>query len=132
MTDQNENLDDVGGNVEDEIRAKTQTGGAFASSLQRTNKQIRAERARQISSSAERTFRRYIEDVEEALESKILEKDAMLDMSPNNTQSILRSDEVNTTEFVARYSKLSLEIRDLKIKRQEAKKDYDFLFKAGE
>ena len=133
MANETENLDDVGSDgVEEEILAKVNAGGAFASSLKRTNKQIRDERARQIASSAERTFRRAIEDIEEALESKVLEKAAMLDMSPNNTQSILRADAIDSAKFVSRYSELSLEIRELKIKRQESKKDYVFLFEGGE
>ena len=131
MNEKNENLDQVDDAVEAEILAKTKTKGAFANSLKRTNKEIRDERARQIASSAERTFRRCIEDLEEALEEKLLKKSALLDMSPNNTQSILRADAIDTTKFVSQYTDLSLEIRELKIKLVEAKKDYEYLFGAG-
>ena len=132
MTAGKENLDEIGSDgVEEEILAKANTGGAFASSLKRTNKEIREERARQIASSAERTFRRYIEDIEEALEEKLLLRAAMLDMSPSNTHSILRADAIDSTKFVSSYSEIGLEIRELKIKRQEAKRDYAFLFEGA-
>jgi N12 class adenine-specific DNA methylase len=103
-------------------------GGRFQEALERSGSKVRKERAHQISSSAERAFRRKKEDLQADLEELLVKKDIMLDMSPNNTHSIISAENFDGNEFSGRYHEICLRIRETKINLEVAMQAYDELF----
>lgn len=110
------------------IMARVKKGGKFADALARSGSKVRKERAHQISSSAERAFRRKKEDLESDLEELLVKKDIMLDMSPNNTHSIISADEFDGNKFSTAYHEICLKIREIKINLEVATQAYNELF----
>lgn len=102
--------------------------GAFVGSLKRTNKQIKNDRAVSIAEGTSITYKRTVEDLEMRLKEKRRQRVAMLDMSPENTQSLLLAKDFNPRAWVDEDLKIGLEIRDLEIQLELAKHRYEFLF----
>ena len=110
------------------IVANMKRGGRFQEALERTGSKVRKERAHQISSSAERSFRRKKEDLQADLEELLVKKDIMLDMSPNNTHSIISAENFDGNDFSNSYHAVCLKIRETKIHLEVATQAYDELF----
>lgn len=116
-------------NEENEDVATLETmGGAFVSSLKRNNKKIREDRALQIAEDAQLLYKREYEDL--ALQIKRLkrEREAMLDLSPTNADSLVLASDFNSKEFVNKDIDLGVKIRNLEIKFEIAKERYNYLF----
>jgi hypothetical protein len=92
-------------NIEDKT-----TIGALQASLDRNSKQIRSDRARQIADTAKLRFRRKIEDMTMKLIEFQNNQDAILDMSPDNTHSIISATNFDADVFVTTTSKLAHDI----------------------
>lgn len=108
--------------------AEEETPGAFVASLKRNNKQIRSDRAASIAEDAQMAYRRGIEDLEMGIKRMQREQDNMLDMSPENAQSLILGKDFDANKYLELDSKLSLDIRNAEIKIDLAKTRYNFLF----
>ena len=104
--------------------------GAFADSLKRNNRKIRDDRAEAIQEECEMDFKRYKEDVAMQVRRKTRERDNMLDMSPENSMSLMVAKDFDSIEFVKREMAIGVELRELNIKLEIAEQRYNFLFGA--
>lgn len=114
--------------MEDNTKNNTLTSGAFLESLKRNNKQIRDDRAMEISEDAEMTYKRKIEDMERGIVKMERDRRNMLDLSPENAQSLKLASDFNADEFVSKDLDLAKRIRNEKIALNLAKKSYNHLF----
>jgi hypothetical protein len=105
--------------------------GAFAASLKRNNKQIRQDRAEAISEDAQLIYKREIEDLEKDIRTAKREQDNNLDLSPENTQTLKLATDFKAKDWVATDLKLGVEIRNLEIKLEIARKRYAYLFEGN-
>lgn len=102
--------------------------GAFVSSLQRNNRQIKDDRATAIAEDAQLTYRRNIEDLEMTLKRMHRAQENMLDMSPENTQSLILGKDFDGPGYVEKDTSLALEIRNTEIRLELARDRYKYLF----
>lgn len=103
--------------------------GAFIDSLKRNSKQIKSDRALAIAEDAETEMKRRIEDLIRDIRKIEREREARLDMSPENSTSLKMALDFNATEFVnteLEYGeKLFIMTRRLQILQER----YNYLFK---
>lgn len=103
--------------------------GAFVESLKRNAKQIKSDRAIAIAEDAETEMKRRIEDLIRDIRKLEREREARLDMSPDNVTSLKLATEFDATEFVngeLEYGeKLFIMTRRLQILQER----YNYLFK---
>lgn len=104
--------------------------GAFVSSLVRNNKKIREDRAIMIAESAEMLYKRQIEDTEIRMKQLKREREAMLDMSPTTTDSLILASDFDAKKFVEKDIQLGIEIRNIEITLEIARTRYNHLFKS--
>ena len=102
--------------------------GAFAASVLRSNKQIRYDRGLMLVEKTEKHYRRTVEDLSDKINDLKRERDAALDLSPTNAQSLVLSADFNEQEFTDSDIKLGVEIRNTEIKHEVALKRYEVLF----
>jgi hypothetical protein len=102
--------------------------GAFVSSLTRNNKEIKADRASAIAEDAQLVYRRRMEDIELSLKKLKRERDNMLDLSPDNAQSLILASNFNCEDFVSKDIDLGIKIRQAEITLEIAKQRYNYLF----
>ena len=102
--------------------------GAFVESLKRTNKEIKHDRADMIAEDAQLLYKRTIEDMEMDLKNLVRKRTAMLDLSPTNSQSLMLAGDFRSKEFVEQDLNVGLEMRNIEIKLEIAKKQYEYLF----
>ena len=110
-----------------ELEAK----GAFAISLLRNNKQIRADRASAIVEGAELIYKRKVEDLEVQIKQMKREQENMIDLSPTTAQSLVLASDFNADAYVAKDLILGIKIRNAEIELEIAKKRYEYLFGGG-
>lgn len=103
-------------------------GGALQQSLDRNSKTIRKDRAQTISDTARLRYRRAIEDKHLSLRECKSQQDALIDMSPDNTMSIIRVADFDAEEFVKANADLARKIYDLSIVIEVMTADYKRLF----
>lgn len=102
--------------------------GAFIESLQRNNKKIREDRAVAIAEDAQLLYKREVEDLEIQIKQHRRERDAMLDLSPTNADSLVLASDFDSKNFVNKDIELGVKIRNLEIKLEIAKTRYTELF----
>lgn len=105
-----------------------QMKGAFVESLKRNNKKIREDRAVAIAEDAQLIYKREVEDLEIQIKQVKRERDAMLDLSPTNADSLVLASDFNSKSFVAKDIELGVKIRNLEIRLEIAKTRYAELF----
>lgn len=105
-----------------------ESGGAFLASLKRNNKQIRADRAAAISEDTQLIYKRQIEDLDLSIKRMKREQENMLDLSPNNAQSLILASDFNSKEYTEKDIDLGVKIRNAEIKLEIAQKRYNYLF----
>jgi len=113
--------------MEDE--SKNELKGAFIESLKRNNRQIRADRAEAIGEDVELLFKRTVEDIEMRITRMKRERENMLDLSPENAQSLVLASDVDAEAFVSKDIDLGVKIRNEEIKLEIANKRFNYLFK---
>ncbi len=106
--------------------------GAFVSSLVRNNKKIREDRAIAIAEAAEMLYKREVEDTELKIKQIKREREAMLDLSPKDAQSLILASDFDAKKFVEKDIQLGITIRNLEITLEVAKTRYQILFKGTE
>ena len=104
--------------------------GAFVGSLVRNNKKIRDDRAIAIAESAEMIYKRKIEDTEIQIKQLKRDREAMLDLSPTDAQSLVLASDFDATKFVEKDIQMGVLIRNLEITLEIATKRYNHLFKS--
>lgn len=102
--------------------------GAFISSLVRNNKQIKADRAATISRTARVIFKRKVEDLELEIQQMESDRENMLDLSPTNSMSLIVASDFKADDFATKDLKLSMEIRNAKIRLAVWKNRFEYLF----
>ena len=102
--------------------------GELQKSLDRNRSKIRADRAEQIADDTRIEFRRSIEDIAREIRRLRSSRSALLDMSPDNSMSIISVKEFSAENFVREASSIAKAIFN---KQQELKvlsEEYEFLF----
>lgn len=112
----------------EEVAAKLPPVGALQASLDRNSKQIRSDRAEQISQDTQLRFRRMIEDAILAIRNKERNRNSMLDLSPDSALSIISAKNYDPNAFVDDWVKLSLEIAKGEENLAVLKQQYKVLF----
>ena len=102
--------------------------GAFFESLVRNNKKIREDRAQAIQEAAEITYKREVEDLQLKIKQQRRDRDNMLDMSPENSLSLIVASDFDEKLFVAKDIEIGINIRNLEIKLEIALARYNVLF----
>lgn len=106
----------------------TNMKGALADSLRRGNKAIRTERALAIAESTEMVYSRKVQDIEMKLKRMRREQDSQLDLSPDNTMSLILAKDFDETAFIENDLDYAVKIREEEIRLDLAKKRYAYLF----
>ena len=106
----------------------TEVKGVLYQSLARTNSQIRQERGDAIAEDLDIVFKRNIEDLRLDLRRMERDRTNMYDFSPNSTHSLVLVKNVDSREILLKDQKISLEIRETKIKLEIAEERYLGLF----
>jgi hypothetical protein len=104
--------------------------GAFVGSLVRNNKKIREDRAIAIAESAEMLYKRQVEDTELQIKQLRRDREAMLDLSPTDAQSLELASDFDAKKFVEKDIQLGIAIRNLEITLEIAKSRYTHLFQS--
>lgn len=115
----------------DNVQEKGETprpDGAFVSSLKRNNRQIKEDRAISISEDAETAYRRAIEDLVADMRRMRRDRVNMLDLSPENTFSLMLGKDFDGKKFVEADTKLGTDLRNMEITLELMQKQYEFLF----
>lgn len=105
-----------------------QQPGAFVSTLRRANTKIREDRATMIAEDAETMYRRKLEDIEMSIKQLKRTREAMMDLSPSDANSLTPAKDFKASEYVATDLSLTVEIRQLEIQLEEGRKRFDYLF----
>ena len=102
--------------------------GAFIESLKRNNKQIRDDRAVAIGEDAQIIYKREVEDLILQLKKMKREQENMLDLSPTNATSLVLASDFDAKNYVEKDLKMSVDMRNIEIKLELARKRYTYLF----
>jgi hypothetical protein len=102
--------------------------GAFVSSLKRNNKQIKDDRATSIAEDAETAYRRCIEDLIADMRRMRRDRVNMLDLSPENTFSLMLGKDFDGKKFVEADTKIGLNLRNMEIQLELMQWQYEHLF----
>lgn len=96
----------------------------FVNQLKRTNSKIQADRAQRIGKSVSNAQTRLVMDLEEKVNKKQDELDAMMDLSTDNVSTSLNviSPDFNAKEFVEKINSIQVELNLLNIKLSIAQK----------
>lgn len=116
------------GNDETTINSADAGGGLLKQTLYRANKQIKRDRADAIEDDLEITYRRLIEDKKNELRRLIRQQQNMLDLSPDNTQTLLLAKDLDAPLFVKTDLDLGIKMRQLEIEIDISTKRYTILF----
>lgn len=112
----------------DEVTTSSEPQGEFRSSLKRTNKQIKGDRADAIAEDAEMFYSRKLQDLRQEMRKLNRERENLLDMSPANTHSLMPASDFKAGEFANTDHDLGIRIRYKEIELEIAEKRYEFLF----
>lgn len=115
-------------NNQENLQTTEEKVNAFAAVLSRSTSQIKGDRAVEIGELAEIEAKRKVEDLERELKRLERKKKSSLDLSPDNTYSIMKVKDFEPTDFILAYNNLGLEIREIRIKLNNAKQTYNELF----
>jgi len=105
-----------------------QPKGAFIASLVRNNKKIREDRATAIQEAAQLLYKREVEDTDLKIKQLRREREALLDLSPTDANSLVLASDFKEKAFVEKDIDLGLKIRELEIVLEVAKTRYHYLF----
>jgi len=118
-------------NLDDNL-SLSDMGGAFVDSMKRNTKQIKEDRGIEMAEALKIKYVRRMEDLTQDIKSRFRTMRSMLDMSPDNTMSLINPSNFDEDAFLAEDEKIGLEIRNLKIKLEIVQSRYDFLFNKKE
>jgi hypothetical protein len=105
------------------------TEGVFISTLLRDNKTIKRDRAQNIIDDTKLVYGRKVQDIEMQVSRLKRQMEGMLDLSPDNSLSLVPSAKnYDPLAFADEDLKLGVDLRNLEIKFEVAKKRYEYLF----
>lgn len=110
------------------MQALEQVKGAFGLSLLRNASKIKEDRAITILRSAERFYRRKVEDLSDKISDLETARAAALDLSPTDINSLVLASDFKSDEFYTSDRKFSISIRETQIELDVMKARYEFLF----
>ena len=102
--------------------------GKFVTILQRSNKDIKDDRAFALGEDTQLMFRRTIEDMKFDLKKSNRELANMLDLSPDNAITLMTPSNFDAGKFVAKNIELAVKVYNQEVKVQIAEKQYAELF----
>lgn len=102
--------------------------GAFAASLLRNASKIKEDRAIAIYRSAERVYRRKVEDLQAEIDDLQTSRLSLIDLSPTDINSLVLATDFKSDDFYEKDMRITLDIRERKIRLDEAKARYEELF----
>lgn len=105
--------------------------GALFQALNRNNKTIKRDRAIAIAEDAQLFYKREIEDLNVELRKLLRERQAMLDLSPTDANSLVLASDFDSKVFVNKDIELGIKIRNLSIKLEVANESFKTLFGDG-
>jgi len=106
-----------------------QNEGKFLKSLKRNAKQIREDRANVIFGDTNRLYRRKVEDLEDELKKLQYSRDALIDLAPDSSMSnVVAPKDFDAATFIEEDLKLGVQMRNIEIKLEIAKRQYTELF----
>jgi hypothetical protein len=115
--------------TKNDIILKQNESGVFVSSLMRDHKTIRRDRAKSIIEDTQTLYKRTVEDILIAISRAQREQNAIIDLSPDTTVSLLPNlKDYDEVKFVKEDLDYSLQIRNLEIQYEVALKRYEYLF----
>ncbi len=114
--------------VNETVATEESFKGAFFDSLNRNNKTIKRDRAVSITEDVQTFYKREIEDMRLAVKRLMRDKTNMLDLSPNDKNSLILAGEFDSKAFVAKDIAIGIDLRNLKIKLEIAESSYTNLF----
>jgi len=110
------------------VNSEVEMTGLLGESLKRNSAQIRQERAAFIFEDLEQEFDRAVVDMDRDIKRKISEQNRQFDFSPGTTISLTLKDDFDPRTIMEEDDERSLEIRNLKIKRNMRARRYNTLF----
>lgn len=111
-----------------EVTTTEQKVSALAATLSRNTSQIKADRASEISELLEIEAKRKVEDIDREVKQLERRRKSSLDLSPDNTYSIMKVKDFEPKDFMDVYTNLGLQIREAKVRLNIAKQAYNELF----
>lgn len=117
--------------TENSTPALDEMKGAFVGSLVRNNKKIREDRAIAIAEAAQMIYKREVEDLEMQIKQLKREREAMLDLSPTDAQSLVLASDFDAKGFVKKDVEMGVKIRNLEITIEIASSRYKLLFEGS-
>jgi len=106
----------------------TEMKGLLGQSLQRSTNDIRKDRALMIYEDLEREYDRKIDDLDRDIRRKESNQNREFDFSPGTTIQLTLSDNFDPLNVLEQDFGTSLEIREMKIKRNLYAERYNVLF----
>ena len=106
----------------------SQEEGLFNTSLLRDSSKVLRDRALQLIQKAKLNYCRAVEDMVVELNNLKLEQEAMIDLSPEDANSLILSKNFDPKNFVAKDNEIAQKIWELEIKIDIAKKRCFVLF----
>ena len=73
-------------------------------------------------------YKRTVEDIELQIKKLKREREAMLDLSPTNADSLILATDFDSKKFVDKDLEIGIQLRNLEIKLEVAKARYKYLF----
>lgn len=102
--------------------------GKFFESLNRSFKNVRADRAAAVVDDVEIEFKRCVENLWRDIKRLNSKKLGLLDLSSSNALTIKSVEDIKPEAFVAEYVKVNVDLRKTKIQYLVARKAYNELF----
>jgi hypothetical protein len=102
--------------------------GALFNALNRNSGQVKKDRSEMIETSAERYYRRQLEDIRDKIKELEITRDSQLDMSPDDINKIISPAAFDAKTFFETDASATMQIRELQIKLGELEKRYNLLF----
>lgn len=101
---------------------------ALAGVLAKNTSAVKKDRAIEIAELIEVELKRKVEDLERKLKLSTRRTQSSLDLSPDNTYTIMKVKDFDPTEFVEEYVNLQLQIREIKVELNAARESYNTIF----
>lgn len=111
-----------------DVAVETVPEGAFVDSLKRTNKSIKAARAEAIGEEAYMVSKRQVEDISIVVKQIKRDLENMLDMSPENSMSLMPGKDFDSKAFFAERLSLTRKLRKANDDLSDMKADHKLLF----
>jgi hypothetical protein len=102
--------------------------GVFEGSLNRRTSEIKRDRVAKMTGGTKIIYRRKVEDFETAINALLMERDGLLDLNGTSTTSIISLGDFDAEKFTDADMKIGMQLRELRIRLEDAKERYEYLF----